>query len=364
MTMIYFDNIMFSIQRSGGISVVWYELLKRVIRDNDFETRFIEFDNANDNIFRKQLDIKQDRIIKNYKSKSCSWRRYFDIDLPKTNKPFIFHSSYYRVCKNKEAVNITTVHDFTLEYYGKFIEKQLHCWQKYRAIRNSDYIICISENTKKDLLKFLPEIDESKIRVVYNGVSEDYFILDKSEEHKLPYEKESYIIYIGSRYHYKNFDFAIEATKHSDKKFLIVGNELSETETNLLDSKLGRDRYKYLGRVENKELNILYNNAYCLLYPSSYEGFGIPIIEAQKSGCPVIALEGSSVSEVIGDKTLLIDKLDMNDVLEKLEIIKDNKTREDIVRLGLENTKRFSWERMYKEINDIYLQIENEIEND
>ena len=213
-------------------------------------------------------------------------------------------------------------------------------------------------------MKFLPEIDESKIRVVYNGVSEDYFILDKSEEHKLPYEKESYIIYIGSRYHYKNFDFAIEATKHSDKKFLIVGNELSETETNLLDSKLGRDRYKYLGRVENKELNILYNNAYCLLYPSSYEGFGIPIIEAQKSGCPVIALEGSSVSEVIGDKTLLIDKLDVNDVLEKLEIIKDNKTREDIVRLGIENTSRFSWERMYKEINDIYLQIENEIEND
>jgi len=364
MSMIYFDNIIYTIQRTGGISVVWYELLNRIIKDNDFETSFIEFNNANNNIFRRQLDIKQDKIINNYKSKSCIWRRYFNVKLPKSPIPFIFHSSYYRVCKNKEAINITTVHDFTLEYYGKFIEKKLHCWQKYRAIKKSDYIICISENTKKDLLKFLPNIDESKIRVIYNGVSDDYFNIDKTQEHKLPFEKESYILYVGARYHYKNFDFAIDAVAKSNKKFLIVGNKLTREEIKLIDTRLGTDRYKYVGRVENKELNILYNYAFCLLYPSYYEGFGIPIIEAQKSGCPVIALKGSSVSEIIGDKTLLLDKIEIDDVLNKFEIIADNQKREHVIKLGIENALKFKWEKMYNQIKDIYTNIEKKLNND
>lgn len=360
MTQIYLDNIIFSIQRSGGISVVWYELLDRLIQDNEFDSKFIEFDNSNNNIFRKELDIKQNKIIKQYESKSCFWRRYFNVKLPYSKIPFIFHSSYYRVCKNKEAINITTVHDFTLEYYGKYIEKKIHCWQKYRAIKNSDHIICISENTKKDLMKFLPNVDESKISVIYNGVSEDYFIIDKLQKHNLPFEKESYIIYIGARYHYKNFDFAIDSVAKSDKKFVIVGNKLSKEEINLLNNKLGIDRYKYLGRVENEELNILYNYAYCLLYPSSYEGFGIPIIEAQKSGCPVIALEGSSVTEIIGDKTLLIDKLTVQNVLEKLNIISDSKIRENLIKLGIENAAKYNWGKMYNQIKDIYSNKKND----
>lgn len=359
MTQIYLDNIIFSIQRSGGISVVWSELLDRLIRDNEFDSKFIEFDNAYNNIFRKELDIKQNKIIQQYESKSCFWRRYFNVKLPNSKIPFIFHSSYYRVCKNKEAINITTVHDFTLEYYGKYIEKKIHCWQKYRAIKNSDHIICISENTKKDLMKFLPNVDESKISVIYNGVSEDYFIIDKLQKHNLPFEKESYIIYIGARYHYKNFDFAIDSVAKSDKKFVIVGNKLSKEEINLLNNKLGIDRYKYLGRVENEELNILYNYAYCLLYPSSYEGFGIPIIEAQKSGCPVIALEGSSVTEIIGDKTLLIDKLTVQNVLEKLNIISDSKIRENLIKLGIENAAKYNWGKMYNQIKDIYSNKKN-----
>ena len=336
---------------------MWFELLNRMIEDKSFDIMFAEFNDANNNIFRKNMNILKDKIVKRYKSKHLFWKRYFDIRLPKNPQPFIFHSSYYRLCKNKEAINITTVHDFTLEYYGRFIEKRLHCWQKYKAIRNSDYIICISQNTKQDLLKFLPQIDESKIGVVYHGVSQEYFIIDKSQKHNLPFEAESYVIYVGARYHYKNFDFTVEAVAKSDKNFVIVGYELSKKEINFLNDKLGKERYKYLGRVDNKYLNVLYNNAYCLMYLSSYEGFGIPILEAQKSGCPVIAVEGSSVLEIIGDKTLLIKRLEIEAVLEKLKILSNSEIRANIISLGLENSSKFQWEKMYNQIKNIYLNL-------
>lgn len=349
---IFFDNIIFSWQKAGGISVVWYELLKRIISEKSLLCSFIEYQGATSNIFRKNLVLKQNIILK--KNILFCLQRYFNPKI-NCNEKFIFHSSYYRTSPNKNAINITTVHDFTYEYFSKGLKQKIHSYQKKKAIKNSDYIIAISENTKKDILKFIPEIDERKIRVIYNGISEDYHIINTTPTlSNHPFYTHDYILFVGARDSYKNFDIVIKTLSLSMINLVLVGGELTKKEIQLLNSRLGPNRYKSLGRVSNKELNILYNHAFCLLYPSSYEGFGIPVIEAQRAGCPVIAYNSSSIPEIIGDTTLLINNLSTSEILQCFQTLREPLIRKDIIQKGLKNAERFSWDTMYQQTLNLY----------
>lgn len=347
--MIVIDNIIFSLQKMGGVSAVWYEHLNRLLEDKstNFQLKIIEYDTAVENVFRKILHL-DDILIDRRTSHLLRLKRYMNPGVDACD-PFVFHSSYYRTCTSKKAVNITTVHDFTYEYFIKGIAKSVHCWQKYRAIRNSDLIICVSENTKKDLLRFVPSVDANKIRVIYNGVSEDYYPIDSAGV-----DNSRFALFVGARGGYKNFSVAVEAIKDTTLDLVIVGSPLLHTEIKHLDSVLGRDRYKYAGRISNKELNVLYNTAFCLLYLSSYEGFGIPVIEAQKAGCPVIAANYSSIPEIIGDKALLVNEISPVEILKKIRFLESDYNRSEIVNFGLENAKRFSWDKTYAETIKVY----------
>lgn len=348
---ICFDNIVFDLQKSGGISVVWYELLRRMVYGNFFRIKYID-NNGGINPYRKKLDICGDAIIG--VDKYIPIYRYLPVCI-QNKEPFIFHSSYYRFCNNPNAINITTVHDFTYEYYRKGPAKWLHCWQKYQAVRRSQYIVCISENTKRDLLRFVPDIDESKIRIIYNGVSDDYCVLDKSKNlNNIPFQKGSYIIFVGNRSGYKNFDFLKKTIAKSKYNLVIIGSPLSNEEVRDLEIYLPCERYYCTGFLPNKELNILYNFAAALVYPSSYEGFGIPVVEAQKAGCPVIAYNSSSIPEVIGETPLLMNELTERELLEKLKLLSDDELMKKVRSDGLENAKRFSWDKMYCEYLKLY----------
>lgn len=351
MMIIYYDNIIFSILKSGGISVVWKELLDRVINNKKFYYLCLEYNHAEENIFRKRLNIPISQL-KRFDYPFFSIQRYMN-PIVKSEDYFIFHSSYYRICKNEKAINITTVHDFTYEHFSKGLRKLVHCFQKHRAIRNSDYIICISENTKKDLLKFLPDVPETKIDIIYNGVSEDYFLISKLDNNLLPFDRNSYIIFVGARGWYKRFNFAIEVITKTNLNLVIVGNELSSEEIQILNKKLV-NRYKYLGKTSNQELNIAYNGAFCLLYPSEYEGFGIPVLEAQKAGCPVIAFNGSSIPEIIGENSTLFNTFNTDDVLKIINRLKDNYYRKYIINKGIINANKYSWDKMYDQVIGLY----------
>lgn len=200
----------------------------------------------------------------------------------------------------------------------KGLQQRMHTWQKNKAIRNSDVIVCISENTKKDVLKFVPGIDESKIHVIYNGVSEDYRIVDTHQWDSLG----EYVVFVGSCQPYKQFQFTAEAIKGTPYRLAIVGGKLSDAEVAFLDDTLGRNKYISTGFLTNEQLNTLYNQAVCLAYPSAYEGFGIPVIEAQRAGCPVIAYNASSIPEVIGETPLLLNSLTIDEFHDKLNILK------------------------------------------
>lgn len=350
--MILFDNVVFDLQKSGGISVVWYELVRRFLENNTLDVSFIDNGNTT-NKYRKDLNIAVSAI--SGRDMYIPISRYLPVRI-NASEPFIFHSSYYRYCKSSYAKSITTVHDFTYEYFRNGFKKRLHCWQKYNAIRHSDYVVCISENTKKDLLKFLPDVDESKIRVIYNGVSEDYDVIDEDTERKeLPFEKGKYLVFVGNRVdEYKNFSLLKRCVSSSKYNLVIVGSKLSEEEKIELEKYLPKDRYKCMGFLPNEELNVIYNYAAALVYPSSYEGFGIPVVEAQRAGCPVIAYNASSIPEVIGDTPLLMNELTDEEFLKKIELLSDEKLMKEVRSAGLENSKRFSWDIMYQNYLELY----------
>jgi glycosyltransferase involved in cell wall biosynthesis len=349
---IVFDNIVFSLQRSGGISVVWYEILKRMLDNKKFDLSFLEYNGATENIFRKKLEINSTPID----TFPVSINRYLNPRLSSINEPFIFHSSYYRTSSDPNAINVTTVHDFIYEKFRSGIRKQIHCSQKRRAIEKSDYIICVSENTKNDLLLMYPKINRGRVFVVHNGCSDNYRPESVHSEMYSRFNKDQYLIYVGVRDEYKRFDLALETAKDLNLGLVIVGGGMLTTEEEkMVRSILPENQYQVFQNISDNELNSLYSNALCLIYPSIYEGFGIPIIEAQKAGCPVVAYNGGAMKEIIGDTPLLFDEFN---ALEISNLIKahlfDSDNRDYVVKQGLANSSKYTWGQTFEETINIY----------
>lgn len=344
--MIYLDNIIFSLQKTGGISSVWANLLYNLITQQ-LQLKLIEYPHSEDNIFRKQLHIDEKSIIyNNHFNKILSQFTSPKIDF---GNKFIFHSSYFRTCNNKKAINVTTVHDFIYEQGNPTLKEKLRIKLNYSAIRKSDAIVCVSENTKKDLFKYLPDTDSSKVFVIHNGVSDDYNKLDI-----VPYpELRDSILFVGGRQSYKNFDFVVKSLVATNYKLIVCGADLKDDEKFLLEKYIPH-RYSLISFPSNEELNKLYNSVYCLAYPSSYEGFGLPVLEAQRAGCPVIALNCSSIPEIIGETPILMKDMNKTAFLTSLDKLNVDSIRNTVIDKGLDNSKRYSWKKMADEYLKLY----------
>lgn len=345
---IFLDNIIFSLQKSGGISLVWSELIKRLEKSRLIYPEYIEYDNHN--IHRREIKIPDKRIIKK-DSSHISCRRYLPPRITIKDSS-IFHSSYYRTYNAAGVKNITTLHDFTYEYYFSGIRAIIHKWQKFSAIKHSDVIVCISENTKKDLLKFIPEARNKKIEVIYNGVSDDFFISENSIS-----AYSDCLLFIGSRASYKNFEFAVHAANEAGLRLLICGAALTSYEVALINKVLGENRYIVKVYPTSEELNIYYNSVFGLIYPSSYEGFGLPVIEAQKANCPVFACKNSSIPEIIGSEYPMIDGLTIESFKTVLKTFSSPQNREALCAYGNENAKRFTWDKMANDYMSLYTDL-------
>jgi len=348
---VIYDNVIFNLQKSGGISVYWKELIERILKDKTVRLRILEYPGAENNIFRK--DIKFDKnhleILNPFPNIKIS--RYINPRI-RENKNAIFHSSYYRTVNGSNIKNIVTVHDFIYEKKISSLAGKIHICQKKKALENADGIICISENTKKDMLELYPDLNKKKVRVIYNGFNSNYYNYNENVHIK------NTVLFVGSRKGYKNFDKAVAVVSEiKNISFTIVGAPLEDNEKSLLDKMLP-NRYQSFSHVSNEELNKLYNQSICLLYLSEYEGFGIPILEAMSAGCPVIALKKSSIPEVAGDAGILFSSFDKQSVQEAIELLKDNQEiRSEQIELGLNNAKKYSWDKCYKEVLDFYLEV-------
>lgn len=333
---------------SGGISMIWNSILESIL-SSKIDYKCLERNEARENIFRRKLRIPHNRLIDS--DKPLILDRYLPVNL-NIDEQFIFHSSYYRQCRNKNAINIVTVHDFTYEVIGKkwSIPTMVHHRQKSNALHQASRIVCVSENTRDDLLRFCPHISHNKVDVIYNGVPNDYYVLDDRFV-------DDYILFVGKRTGYKNFELVVEAVAQTDMSLMVCGEPLTNKERIMLQSKLQEGRYAECINSDNDTLNRLYNNAFCLAYPSSYEGFGLPIIEAQKAGCPVIAYDSSSIPEVLGDSPLLMKELTATCFIDKLKLLNSDRLRQEIIDAGISNATRFSTKTM----QDKYIEIYNDL---
>ena len=270
---IYIDTLVFGLQKMGGVSVYWLEVIPRLLNNQKFEVTLINIkrDYVNENY--KALDkSKADHIVERLNNLQLA--RNFPPYINEREDLVIFHSTYLRTLKKRNVINVITIHDFTHQKYFFGLKKWLNTRQKIKAIKNADGIICISNSTKSDLYKFDSSVRSKPIKVIYNGVSKDYFETSESIPEKYADNtRNNYFIYVGDRFEYKNFKFLIEIIKRQQKVdcILIGGGELTQEES----LALGKDKdriHQYTG-VSNEDLNILYNNARCLVFPSYYEGF-------------------------------------------------------------------------------------------
>jgi glycosyltransferase involved in cell wall biosynthesis len=355
---IVYDNIIFSLQQSGGISGVWKELVLRINSNNNFICKFLEYDKASKNINRPDLSLSNKSLL-DVRNLPLFLERFLNPTF-NSNRKFIFHSSYYRICKDKNALNVTTVHDFIHEKFRSGFALYINHFQKKIALKKSDAIICISESTKQDLLYYFPELKDKNIFVVYNGVDSQVFkklTIDKPDFIK---NLNKYILYVGNRdQKYKNFKSLVEALKsHNDITLVLIGGgKLSTKELNFLNTELNGN-FSYLKNIDNIKLNILYNFAYALVYPSLYEGFGMPVIEAQSAGCPVIATSTSSIVEIVNTSAIITNGTSI-EISNSITLLKNPEFRDAFILKGLKNSQKYAWDKMAFQFDNIYRSIYN-----
>ena len=235
---------------------------------------------------------------------------------------------------------VVTVHDLAvLRHPGTFNPwtRQYSRLCVSRVVRAARIVIAVSEHTKRELVKVL-ETPEEKIRVVPNGVSEQF-------SPDGPFESGDYVLAVGTLEPRKNLPRLAEATRRLGVELRVAGD------AGWGDIRLG-DGVRRLGRVSDEELARLYRGARCFAYPSLEEGFGIPIVEAMASGTPVVTSRGGATEEVAGGAAVLVDPLDPSSIAAGIE---EAVTRRDgLARAGLERSKGFSWTETARRTAEVY----------
>jgi mannosyltransferase len=338
--MIVLDAIVLAINRYGGIPNYFRELIARVpAARSDTQVWLYEDDHG---VPGTPLHVKRQkrRFLERYRSPH---------GLP---AGAIFHSSYYRVPATNNTISIVTVYDFIYERFAPRLARMAHSIQKRHAMERADALISISESTKSDLLEFYPHIPASKVHVVPLAAGSDFFPLDRKPGESA---NQPYALFVGARGGYKNFAAAAQAVAAVKGMHLLsVGGGVFTRDESALLARILSGRHRHSGYVNGTDLNRLYNEAHCLVYPSLYEGFGIPILEAMAAGCPVITTRRSSMAEIAMESAVLLDDPHPEAIAEAIRLLFDPSTRERYSELGKQNARRFSWDKTILQTLQVY----------
>ncbi|MFH1745306.1 MAG: glycosyltransferase family 1 protein [bacterium] len=303
---------------------------------------------------------------------SMIWHIKILFDLIKTKPDIYFGATSYIVpALNIFTENIIIIYDLVSflpdsnknhNKKAKYIEK---LFMKL-ACRNSRRIISISENTKKDLIKIF-KIDPKIIQTVYPACSREFKIIEDenylSEIRKKYDLPENFLLFVGTLEPRKNLIKLIESynkfigeKEFENYKLILVGKKgwhYDEIFRKVEELNL-QNKIIFLGYAPDDDVPAFYNLASCFIYPSIYEGFGMPVIEAMRCGCPVITSNTSSLPEAAGDKAVLVDPESIDEIVTAIKnVLSDNVLRESMKKKGIEWSKKFSWENTARDISGI-----------
>jgi glycosyltransferase involved in cell wall biosynthesis len=264
------------------------------------------------------------------------------------------YSSYLKYAKIKKPV-VLTIHDMIPELFpSHFSDIQYRLKQRLESIQMADYFICISESTKRDFIAFYG-ISEDKIKVIYHGFSR------MNQASFVPLVLDDYLLYVGDRKSvHKNFCPMVlqlaDTLKQDRLKLICVGDEFSNLEKNLF-RKLGIESDVTSVKANDYELNQLYAHAICFLYPSIYEGFGMPLLEAMRVGCPVLTSNTSSMPEIARDGALYFNPISFADFDFQLQRIMHGESRNILHKQQVDVLEQYGWDKMCQSTHAYYSAI-------
>jgi len=276
----------------------------------------------------------------------------------------IWHSTYYTIPKKWEGYSVTTVHDMVFELFPQFYSGpkfDLFRQRKRLSVQWVNAVICVSDTTREDVLR-LYELDANKVHVVPNACSDIFRRLDGTELPASIQIEQPFLLYIGNRARYKNFDLLAKAYSLWPRRkevalVLVGGRPISESEQRLMTELAIAKQVKLLKDVDDETLCCLYNSAVAFVYPSLYEGFGIPLLEAMACGCPIIASRIPSTIEVAKNCPIYFDPTKEDDLLNALDIALSQGRNSERVQTGLERVKSYSWDKTAAQVLEVYRQL-------
>jgi len=363
---VLFDHQAFSNQDFGGVSKYFYEMIKNFPVEVEPEVA-LKYSN---NEFIKLLNVAAKPF---FAGKSFTGKRYLMNSLNKLyssrkikNGDFdILHATFFEpyFITLTSRPKVITVHDLTFEKYPGYFKKYdfSKSSNKQKCLNAADAIVAISENTKNDIIDYY-NVPAKKIDVVYHGVNT---LPSANLSFKAPDELESspFILYVGNRRGYKNFNFLVKSIapllkKRAGPRLVCIGGGTFTLEEYKLFTSTGvENRIKYFPFSE--ELLVwLYQNALVFLFPSLYEGFGMPILEAFSNNCPALLSKCSCFPEIAGDAALYFDVNSEESLLSAVTQIVDNvELREECKKKGRERVQLFSWKKSANETLKIYKKL-------
>ena len=358
-----FDHQAFVMQSYGGVSRYYTRLARALIKSN---TKPHIFAPLHKNIYLSDLssDLVTGRYVKNFPPKTATlvnlYNRYqLDKFIPEF-KPNILHKTYYQRGNDQhvDLPTIITVYDMIHELLPEsFPSYDVTAKWKYESVMRADHVICISESTRKDLIEIY-NIPKSKTSVVH--LASDIRLGPSSQPLRSCMDK-PFILFVGQRGGYKNFSNFMASIALSDrlkKSFNIVcfgGGGFSYEESIIISSLGFRNDQVSQVSGDDEFLAELYSRARVFVYPSQYEGFGLPILEAMSCGCPVICSNVSSLPEVAGKAARYFDPYSVEEMASIIEaLVLSDSSVDDLRRAGYDRSRVFSWEHCAQETLNIY----------
>lgn len=361
-----YDHQAFWWQEYGGVTRYFVELATRIAQCDDFDVNVVaplyinKYLRANGSLnvvgrFIPRIPKRTGRIIQTLDE----WlvRRSL-----RDSHPDLVHETYY--CKTGLAPArtpiVVTVHDMIHEKFPTYFPARDTVRERKRvSVSRADHVICVSENTRKDLLEIFG-VRESKVSVVHHGCS----VAVADDSSSVRSIEQPYLLYVGARTGYKNFAALLAAyassrfLRDSFKLVCFGGEELSEPEMRLMKKCGLADSSVVMMGGDDKLLANVYRYATALVYPSLYEGFGMPVLEAMACGCPVICSNTSSLPEVGQNAAAYFDPRDAESIRSVVErIVASEVELQGLTERGKRRAKQFSWDKCAAETAEVYRKV-------